>query len=43
MDKNIITNGYIDISKTICDKCEHAVGNNTDPELLCGCRGSVEI
>ena len=38
MDKNIIPNGYIDISKTICDKCELAIGNNLDPDLLCGCR-----
>ena len=38
MDKNIITNGYIDTSKAICYRCEHSAENNLDPDLLCGCR-----
>ncbi len=38
MDKNIITDGYIDFSKTLCYRCEHSVGNNLDSDLLCGCR-----
>ena len=38
MDKNIITDGYIDTSKAICYRCEHSAENNLDPDLLCGCR-----
>lgn len=37
MDKDIISNGYIDVSKTICVKCEHWVENNLDLKNF-GCR-----
>lgn len=37
MDKDIISNGYINVSKTICTKCEHASGNNLDFKDF-GCR-----
>lgn len=38
MDKDIISNGYIDVSKTICYRCEHMVENNLDKNLFGGCR-----